>query len=522
MAHKILCTDGFAQAGIDELKGFPSVEAVNEKSLSHEELLAKIPSFDGLIVRSASKVGRDVIESGARLKIVARAGVGVDNIDLGAATEKGIFVVNTPAGNTTSTAELAFAMLLALSRHVPQAARLMLEGVWEKKKFMGTEVAGKTLGIVGLGRIGREVAKRAMAFGMKVIACDPLLPEERFESFGVARVAIDELCKNSDYITIHAQLTSDTENLIGKREFCQMKKTARIINCARGGIVNEDDLAEALRAGTIAGAALDVFTEEPFTRPVFKGLDNIILTPHLGASTREAQDAVAIEAARAVGQFFSEGMSAGAVNLQAGAGIEGLKAHIRLAGKLGALLAQCCRGSIRRIAICGTEATPGILALAAVQGALSRAGGERVTLVNAGAVAKRMGIAVAEEIVRGGQDFAGAFGVALDSDSEKREAWGAVLSDGTARIVMLDGYRVEIAPSGPILLIHNSDQPGVIGRVSSILGDAGVNIAEMQNVRKKKGAEALTIIRIDGAMPEKTLKEIGAVSGVTSAALVEL
>lgn len=304
MTHKILCTDGVAGIGIEEMKRHPFLEVVSEKAISHDELLKKIPAFEGLIVRSASKVSRDVIQAGQNLKIIVRAGIGLDNIDTGVAKERGIVVTNTPSSSTTSTAEFAFAMLLALSRHIPQASRLLNDGVWEKKKFMGTEVAGKTLGIIGLGRIGREVARRALGFGMKVVATDPNLSDDEFRALGFPRVTLDELLKGSDYITIHAILTPETRNLIAARELKMMKRNARIINCARGGIVNEDDLACALRDGTIAGAALDVFTEEPFDKPTFKGIENVILTPHLGASTHEAQDMLALEAARVVIKFF--------------------------------------------------------------------------------------------------------------------------------------------------------------------------------------------------------------------------
>lgn len=305
MKHKILCTDSFAGCGIEEMKKHDSLDVVFERALSHEDLLRKIPEFEGLIVRSASKVSRDVIEAGKNLKIVVRAGVGLDNIDAKAASERGIKVFNTPTGNSVSTAEMAFAMMISLARHIPQASAFMHAGVWEKKKFMGTQLSGKTLGILGLGRVGSEVAKRALAFGMKVIANDPIVADDHFASLGVKRVSVHDLCASSDFISIHAALAPKTMDLISAREFALMKKTTRVINCARGGIINEQDLATALREGKIAGAALDVFTEEPWTKDIFRGIDNIILTPHLGASTYEAQDAVAIEAAQTVISFFN-------------------------------------------------------------------------------------------------------------------------------------------------------------------------------------------------------------------------
>ncbi|MBN1282729.1 MAG: phosphoglycerate dehydrogenase [Proteobacteria bacterium] len=316
MTYKVLCTDGLSKRGVERLSKFAGVETDFRPKLTHEELLDAIPAFDGLIVRSASKVGSDVIERAGKLKIVARAGVGVDNIDVKAATERGILVVNTPAGNTTATCELTFTMMLSLARHVPQAAKLMTEGVWEKKKFMGTELSRKTLGIVGMGRIGKEVARRAKAFDMKILAMDPYLTDDAYASLGVEKAGLERILKEADYLTVHTPLTDETRNLIGAKQFAMMKPTAYVVNCARGGIINERDLAEALRSNTIAGAALDVYTKEPYEDTIFRGLDNAILTPHLGASTREAQDAVAVEAAEAVGGYLTKGTRMNAVNPQ--------------------------------------------------------------------------------------------------------------------------------------------------------------------------------------------------------------
>ncbi|MFA4874624.1 MAG: hydroxyacid dehydrogenase [bacterium] len=316
MTFKILCTDGFSKAGLDELAKNTAFEVAFIKALTHEELLEKIHPFNALIIRSASRVSADVIEAGKSLRIIARAGVGVDNIDVPAATRRNIMVINAPAGNTVSTAELSFGMLLALARHIPQAACAMANGKWEKKKFQGTEVAKKVLGVIGMGRVGREVARRAMAFRMTVVGFDPFLDADQFDAAGVERVALDKIFKTADYITVHTPLTPETENLISAKEFKMMKPSACVINCARGGIVNEADLAEALRQKTIAGAALDVYTKEPFESTIFQGLDNCILTPHLGASTNEAQDAVAVEAAYEVAQYLTTGQCANCVNLR--------------------------------------------------------------------------------------------------------------------------------------------------------------------------------------------------------------
>jgi len=523
MKYKILCTDGFSKAGVEELKKTDFLEVTSIDKLSHDELLSKIGEFDGLIVRSASNVGRDVIEAGKNLKIVARAGVGTDNIDLDAATERGILVVNAPAGNSTSTAELTFTMILALSRYVPQAAKEMIEGKWEKKKFKGNEVAYKTLGIIGLGRIGREVASRALAFKMKVMGYDPYLSNERFESLGITKASLEEIYQSADYITVHTPLSEETENLIGATELKMMKPTARLINCARGGIVNEEDLAVALKEGWIAGAALDVFTAEPFNKDIFSGLDNVILTPHLGASTSEAQEAVAREAANSIVQFFIEGLSASAVNLpMGGQDLQQFRNHILLVEKLGSLASQLGHGEIKRITFSTTLSLPHILTLAAIKGVLSHFISDTVTLVNASAKANERGLGISEEVISDKQDFAGAMGVKLLIDGSEVAAWGAILPDGTPKIVNCMGYRVEIDPAGSLLFIQNYDQPGVIGRVSTLLGDHNVNIAEMQNVRKSRGADALTVIRVDGEIAKETFDKISGDPGVKRARLVHL
>lgn len=524
MKQRILCTDGFSKAGLKKLEEDANLEVEFRDKLSHDELLGLIEGFDGLVVRSASKVGRDVVERGQRLKIIARAGVGTDNIDIDAATERGIMVVNAPAGNTTSTAELAFSMLLSLARHIPQASRLMAEGKWEKKRFKGSEVAHKTLGIVGMGRIGREVARRARAFEMNVMGLDPYLSDEKFKALGATRATLDEILAEADYITIHSPLTPETENMISAEQISKMKPTAYIINCARGGIVNEADLAKALKEGRIAGAALDVYTKEPYEEKIFDGLENCVLTPHLGASTSEAQEAVAVEAANAISQYFREGLSPNAVNL---AGADGsvwqkFRNHIALAEKLGTLASQLAGGGIARITLICDKGLPRLIALSAIKGAFSRVSDDQITFVNAEAAAKDRGVAIAEELAGKGSDFADSFGVKVTTDEGEFEAWGAVLADGTTKITNVGDWRVEIDPEGTILFIHNADQPGVIGRVATVLGKKGVNIAEMQNVRRSQGADALTIIGVDGEVGKDTLKSIAGEEGVTDVKLVHL
>ncbi len=307
MNYKILCTDGFSKAGIEELQKNPTFEVTYVKAMTPEELLAQIEPYHGLIVRSASKVTSAVIDAGKNLKVIARAGVGVDNIDLAHAAKKGICVCNAPAGNTVSTAELSFAMMMSLARHIPQASCYMQAGKWEKKKFQGHELARKVLGIIGLGRVGREMARFAQAFRMTTVGFDPYISKDVFEAAGVMQLNLKDLLSTSDFITIHTILSPETENLITAKQIAMMKPTACLINCARGGVINEHDLAGALKENRIAGAALDVYTKEPYPETIFQGLENIVLTPHLGASTDEAQDAVAVEAAHSVEQFFLTG-----------------------------------------------------------------------------------------------------------------------------------------------------------------------------------------------------------------------
>lgn len=524
MPYRILCTDGFSRAGLDALAAHEGIEVVFEKALSHEELLARIPEFDGLIVRSASEVSRDVIEAGANLKVVARAGVGTDNIDIAAATERGILVVNAPAGNTLSTAELAFSLLLAVARHIPQSAAAMSEGRWEKKKFQGHQLAYKTLGVIGLGRIGREVAARGQAFRMRVVGFDPYLSDEKAEAIGVEPRALPELLRESDFVTIHTPLTDETRDLIGAEQLRSMKPTAYLVNCARGGIVNEEALAAALREKVIAGAALDVYTEEPYAKPTFQGLENVILTPHLGASTVEAQEAVAEEAARAVAQFFAEGVSFNAVNLP-GADAQRLaefREQMLLAERVGSFASQLAGGEVGRITFRSTVRATKLVTLSAVRGVLARAVSDTVTFVNAAQMAGERGIGIVEEVHSEKGDLGDAIGVCIETKEGAAEVWGRLMADGTPKIVRLNDYAVDIDPVGSVLVIRNADVPGVIGRVATILGEHRVNIAEMQNVRHGKGKDALTVIGVDEPFTDEALAEIRADKAITDAKVIRL
>jgi len=522
MKYKVLCTDGFSNTGLSELQKNKDLEVVFHPSLSHDELLNIIGQFDALIVRSASKVSSDVIEKGVKLKIIARAGVGTDNIDIKAATERGILVVNAPQGNTISTSELTFAMLMSLARNIPQASHAMADGKWEKKKFKGTEISRKTIGIIGLGRIGREVAKIAGNFDMKVLGFDPYLSKEQFESLKIVPSSVNDICCNADYITVHTPLTPETTNLITKKELDLMKPTSKIINCARGGIINEQDLADALRNKKIAGAALDVFTEEPLKINLFEGLENCILTPHLGASTKEAEEAVAVEAALVVSQYFSDGIGLNAINL-AGCDqntFKKFKPHIRLAEKMGTLAAQLSTGGFSKISFLSTQDMPRLLMLSVIKGSLNSVSSNPITIVNAESSALERGISISNEILKEKTEVENSIGIRLTSDNEVIEVWGHILGGNLLKISKCWDYRVDIDPEGTILFIHNEDKPGVIGKICTILGAASINIAEMQNVRHSKGDKALTIIGIDGDIDKTTLQTIASDPSITGVNIV--
>jgi len=524
MKYKILCTDGFSKVGLDELAKSDCLDVTYEKSLSHDELLEIIGEYDGLVVRSASTVSRDVIEAGKRLKIVARAGVGTDNIDIPAATERGILIVNAPAGNTLSTAELAFSLLLSLSRHIPQSAAAMADGRWEKKRFKGNEVAFKTLGVIGLGRIGREVAQRGQAFKMRVIGYDPFLGDDRIEALGVEPKGVSELLKEADFVTVHTPLTDETRDLISAAEIATMKPTARIVNCARGGIVNEGDLATALRDGVIAGAALDVYTSEPYEESTFAGLENIVLTPHLGASTFEAQDAVAREASATVAQFFADGISFNAINLPGAApqDLTEFRHHMLLAEKVGAFASQLSSGEVNRITFRSTSRSSKLVALSAVRGVLTNIVGDDVTFVNAASVAKGRGVGIVEEVISGEDDLGDRVGVRLNTPNGDVEIWGRLISGNMGKIISLNSSNVDIDPYGTLLVIHNEDKPGVIGRICTLLGEHHINIAEMQNVRKQGEGNALTIISVDETLPDEAMIAIRSDGAITDAKLIQL
>ena len=492
-----------------------------------DELAAIINDFDGLVVRSGTKVTAESLARVTRLKIIGRAGVGTDNIDKAAATEKGIVVMNTPGGNTMSTCEHTFALLLALCRNVPAAHASMEAARWDRKKFMGAELQGKTLGVVGVGRIGGEVVKRARAFDMKVLAFDPLLTELKAEALGVELVELDELYARADFITLHAPKSDKTSNMIRMEQLKKMKPTCRIVNCARGGIVNEQDLAQALREGVIAGAALDVYTSEPFEDNPFIGLENIVMTPHLAASTDEAQVNVAIDVAKQMIAFFETGAIVNAVN------VPSLDAETRaklqplltLAERLGRFQTLYAEGSPKSIDVVyngdmGVSDTYPLTA-AIMTGFLSPMV-EDANMVSAPAQLKARGIEVSERRAARDSGYTFEVGVRVVTDTGEREVIGTLFGTNDPRICVIDGMRVDARIEGHMVLCENRDVPMVIGRITTTLGEAGVNIANMVLGRDERGGRALTVLNVDQPISQDHINALAALPNVLNVRTIDL
>ncbi len=524
---KILALDNLSPEGVALFRAAKGFEVDEKPPQSPADLAQIIGAYDGLVVRSGTKVTAEALVNAKRLKVIGRAGAGVDNIDRNAATNAGIVVMNTPGGNTISTCEHSFAMLLALCRNIPQAHASMDAGRWDRNKFMGAELFGKTLGIVGVGRIGGAVAKRAQAFEMKVIAYDPILTRLKAEALGVELVEVDEIIARSDFITIHVPMTDQTKNMFAAEQFKRMKPSARIVNCARGGIVNEADLAEALRNRTIAGAALDVYTTEPLKENPFIGLDNIVTTPHLAASTDEAQLTVAVDIARQMIDYLTTGAIVNAVNVPS---LDGelrtkLMPLLYLGTKLGRFLSlyQDGRPTVLEIDYCGelgvTDTYP---ITAAVLAGVLEPKVETVNMISAPSIMKDHGISVRETRCPEESDYAFQIKVRVDSDRETVTVAGTLFGDDDPRICSIDGTRMDATPEGWIVVCRNEDKPMVIGRVTTIIGQAGVNIANMTLGRDEQGGNAITLINLDGPLKDSVLDELRGAAHVNEVRLINL
>lgn len=513
---KILVSDTLGQGGMDILRKEKNIQVDEKVGLKPEELKAIIGEYDAILVRSATKVTAEIIEAGKKLRVIGRAGVGVDNVDLEAATKRGIIVMNTPEGNTISTAELSFSMLMAVARNLPQADAHVKKGEWKRSKFQGSELNGKTLGIVGFGRIGREVAKRANAFNMKIMVFDPFISKEAVKEWPVEFVDIPTLLKNSDFVTFHTPLTNETKNLLNKETFKLCKKGMRIINCARGGIVDETALAEAIQSGQIAGAAFDVFVSEPpaADHPLLK-LPQFICTPHVGAVTQEAQENVAVDVAKQVIDALNDRAIRNAVNMPNldPDTMKGLKPWLMLAEKIGMLYPQLFDGSIKKVEIrYGGDPTRfkmAPLTIAILKGLLTPICGDSVNFVNAPAIAKERGINVTEGTSTETTDFTSFIDVEVLQGKETHRIMGTLFNQ-QPRIVRINEFLIDVEPEGWVLFVKNEDLPGVVGTVGTILGKNGINIAEMSlgRVGKGKKAYAMTAINTDSEVPAKVVAQI--------------
>jgi len=524
---KVLVSDPIDQAGIDILSQVAQVDV--KTGLSPEELVQIISEYDALMIRSGTRVTKEIIEAGRQLKIIGRAGVGVDNVDVPAATRQGIVVVNSPEGNTIAAAEHAIAMMLALSRHIPDANSSVKKGEWKRNSFIGAEVYKKTLGIVGLGKIGSHVANAARAMGMRLMAYDPFISTERAEQLGCRLVEMDLLLQEADYITLHMPKTPETTHLINAEALAKMKPTARIINCARGGIINEADLAEALKNGKIAGAALDVYETEPLLDSPLKSLGKeVILTPHLGASTTEAQINVAIDVAEQIRDVLLGLPARSAVNIP-GLGpdvLEELKPYMQLAETLGNLVGQLAGGRVEQlnVRLQGELATNKTqpLVVAALKGLLSQALRERVNYVNASIEAKERGIRVIETRDASIHDYAGSLHLEAKGSLGEHSVTGALLGHGEIRLTDLDEFPINVPPTQHMLFTLHRDMPGIIGKLGSLLGSFNVNIASMQVGRKIVRGDAVMVLSLDDPLPDGILAEIIKVPGIRDAYTVTL
>jgi D-3-phosphoglycerate dehydrogenase len=525
---KILVADKLDARGLEILNNAKGLEVDNKPGLSPEDLKAIIGQYEGLIVRSATKVPADLIAAAGRLKVIGRAGIGVDTVDVDAASKRGIVVMNTPLANTITTAEHAVSMMLALARKIPQAHATMKAGQWEKKKFTGVEVYQKTLGVIGLGNIGKIVARRAIGLEMKVIAYDPFITREKAEELGVGLVGLEELLSRADFISVHVPKTKDTTNLINRDAFAKMKKGVRIVNCARGGIVNETDLVEAIKSGKVAGAACDVFDKEPIepSNPLI-ALDEVIMTPHLGAATTEAQENVSTAIAEQMVDFAA-GIIANAVNMPSldPEVMAKLKPYLGLAEKMGLFLGQMMDSGLKevRLSFCGEVAGLDTrpLSMTFMKGILYPQLQEMVNLVNAPFLARERGVKVSETKREECDDFLSSLEAVMVTETGETSIVGTIFSGGHARIVSLNGFDLEVEPEGDMLVFSNHDEPGVIGKVGTLLGDSKVNIAGFHLGRKVKEAEAVAIVTIDSPVPEKVLTMLRALPFIRFAKQVKL
>jgi len=526
---RVFVSDKLPAAGLDLLRQ-AGIDIDERQKLKGAELQEAIRAADGLIVRSETRITAAELENPGKLRVIVRAGVGVDNIDVAAATRKGIVVMNTPGGNTVSTAEHTITLLMSLARYTPAADASMRQGKWERSKFVGSQLAGRTLGVVGLGRIGREVARRAAGLDMKILGFDPFLASAGTAHLGIETVSdLDQLLPRVDFLTVHTPLTDETRDLIDARRLALLPKGARVINCARGGIINEEALAEVLRSGHLAGAALDVFVQEPppADHPLLK-LSNVVLTPHLGASTVEAQLSVAREAAQLIVDYLIRGVIGFAVNMAAvdKAELNELRLYVDLARRLGLLHAQMCQGAIHKAVLnyrgeVARRSTK-LITAAFAAGLLETHLDQNVNIVNAPLLAAERGIEIVEQTSSQQGDFSTLLRVDLTTDKKTYTAAGTLFGNQFLRLVQLGPHHLEAFMDGVMLLFTHQDVPGLIGFIGTIFGKHQVNIAQMTVGRQQPGGEAIAVLNLDCLPPEEALKEVRSHPQISSLSVVKL
>ena len=527
---RILVSDAIAAPGLDLLRKATGLQVDYCPDLSADELHASIGAYEGLIVRSRTKVTAEVLANASRLRVIGRAGIGVDNIDVATATTAGVVVMNTPEGNTNTAAEHTIAMLLALARNIAPADGAMKRGEWERERFVGVEVVGKILGVIGLGRVGALVAKKAQGLGIITLAYDPFVSRERAQSMGVELLELSDLLPRVDFITVHTPKTRGTTHLIGHDEFALMKRGVRVVNCARGGIIDEAALYEAIQSGTVTGAALDVFESEPPGEGELPLVHHpaVLCTPHLGASTEEAQERVAVDIAQQMIDYLQSGSIRNAVNVYPldAEMLRKIEPYMHLAELLGSFVVQMVEGGLTDVAVRysgdagALEFKP--ITAALLTGLLKKSLPDHVNVVNAPHLAKERGIRVSETISSDVEDYSSLITVELTTDKSKRQVAGTLFGRKEPRIVRVDDYRLEAVPSGHMLVFSNQDTPGVIGKIGTILGSNQVNIAGMQLGRVAPHGMAVAVVNVDSAIPTAIMHEIRRLPNIFYAMLVEL
>lgn len=521
---KVLISDKMSPRAAEVFKE-SGIEVDVKPGMTPEELKACIGAYDGLAIRSATKATAEILEAAANLKVIGRAGIGVDNVDIPAATAKGIIVMNTPFGNSVTTAEHAIAMMMALARKIPAANASTHAGKWEKSKFMGVELMGKTFGLIGCGNIGSIAASRAQGLKMRVIGYDPFLSPERAKDLHIEKVELDELLQRADFISLHTPLTDSTRNILNKESLAKCKKGVRIVNCARGGLVDEEALKEAIQSGHVAGAAFDVFSEEPAKENPLFGLEEVVCTPHLGASTAEAQENVAVQVAEQISDYLNEGTVTNAINMPSVSAEEAasLKPYLTLAGQLGGFAGQLTHTGLKSVEVIfeGKAArlnTKPLMAVA-LQGLLKPLV-EDVNMVNAPAIAQDRGIKVSETKREEAVDYPSRIQITVTTEQQTRTVSGTVFGNDKPRIIEVNGVLLEAALSENVLYVNNEDKPGLIGDLGKLLGEAGINIANFHLGRNEERSDAIALLELDQKVDKAVLDKAAALPSVKQVELL--